>query len=194
MTECVIIPLKRLSRAKTRLSHVIPPRKRKKLMLKLFNHVLKTCTAAGTRCVVVAEELKIKEHTASQSHVFLLDDSGNLNKAVEKGLEYARRHSCKKCLIVFADLPFLTVSDVTSVLKLLNFCDYVICPDLKLEGTNIVALHGSDKSFKPVFGRLSYIKFSENLENFKTYVSLGTSLDLDTSEQLQLAEIIGFRI
>ena len=194
MKTWAIIPLKRLSEAKARLSSILTAEERRGLMLKLFNHTLNTCIAANVKCIVIAEDIEVEKLVVNSGQDFLLDYSGNLNKAIAKGLEYAKIKDFEKCLIVFADLPFLTIGNINNILHLLDYSSVIICPDLKLEGTNVVGIRRNANFFKPEFGNLSYIRFVRTLHDSKTYVSLGTSLDLDTPEQFRLAKSIGFAL
>ncbi|HIQ29397.1 MAG TPA: 2-phospho-L-lactate guanylyltransferase [Candidatus Caldiarchaeum subterraneum] len=192
MKTWAVIPLKRLDNAKTRLSTILTAEERRNLMLKLFSHVLETCVNGNLRCIVVAENPEIEKYTLKLDQHFILDSSGDLNEAVAKGLEYAEHKRFEGCLIVFADLPFLTVDDVNTIIRLLDFSNIVLCPDLSLEGTNIVGLRRGVDFFKPEFGDRSYLRFVESLHDFKTYLSLGTGLDLDKPEQFKDAKARGF--
>ena len=50
---------------------------------------------------------------------------------------------------------------------------------------------------EPLFGEGSYGRFSSKLNSrnlhFKTFISLGTALDIDTPNHLELAQSMGFK-
>ena len=89
-------------------------------------------------------------------------------------------------MIVFADLPLLSTRDLENILSILRYCDVVVCPDLRLEGTNIMGFRKNLVS-RPQYGVGSFEKHLSMFggKKVKTYLSLGTGFDLDTEEDLE---------
>jgi len=194
--EYAIIPVKSLADAKTRLAKALTTNERKKLMMRMFRHVFTLCSSLGMKCLVISPDKTILEYVSKSGGLALVDDFGDLNEAVEAGLRHLRNRGAGSSVIIFSDLPLLSKGDLVQISNLLKFCDAVICPDLKLSGTNIIGLN-KPILFKPRFGEDSYMRHLSTLHGeklkVKTFISMGTGLDIDTPRELAILRGMGYK-
>ncbi len=198
-TVAVIIPMKPLAQAKTRLeSHLSDPQRRR-LALSLLAHVLKTVNQARKSSVegpavqetwVVGGDSEVR-HAAESEGAEWMDDGGQgLNGALELGFHRAAE-SGKAGLFLPADLPLLAPADVHGLLetsgKLKNL---VLAPAGNDGGTNGILLPpqladtfrfkmGPD-SFKLHLEQAGFLGIPVAI-----YYSAGLAFDLDTPADLE---------
>ena len=188
MTIYAVIPIKNLNQAKSRLSRVLSHEKKREIIWRIFRHVVSACIQSKIECVILTSDPDVVRWS-SENNLKVIEDFSPLNEALANCIVMLnnQEHELDNLLIVFSDLPMLTTTDLANILKLLNDCDVVICPDLRLEGTNVLAVRKSIL-FKPMYGIDSFRKHLELFSNIrvKVYVSLGTGFDLDTEEDLKL--------
>ncbi|HSJ45080.1 MAG TPA: 2-phospho-L-lactate guanylyltransferase [Euzebyales bacterium] len=114
MSITAIVPLKALHRSKQRLAGHLDDGERAALMARLFTHVVGVCAAASAItdvCAVVGDE-----HGAALARgagvTWLREPTAELNAAVAHATD---RISGDASLVVVADLPRLTVTDIDRV-------------------------------------------------------------------------------
>lgn len=116
MSITAVIPLKPLVRAKQRLADRYSVDERRTLMTRLFGHVARVCAAtpgvARVRAVVGDE---VGAQLAREADVeVVLEPPGGLNRAVAHATADL---DAAASLVVVADLPGLTVEDLTRVVE-----------------------------------------------------------------------------
>ncbi len=143
MSLWVIIPVKPLRYAKSRLSPVLQPEERFELALAMLRQVLAVSTAldsvAGvmvvsrdTKALAVAREFGAKtlqEGAAS-----------NLNPALMRATQVLKGWRADAVLILPADLPFVTRADLSQLIALARDDAIVIATDRAEDGTNALLL------------------------------------------------------
>jgi 2-phospho-L-lactate/phosphoenolpyruvate guanylyltransferase len=105
-----VVPLKRLSDAKSRLSPGLPAENRSALALALARRAITALkeTDAIARVAVVSPEPEL----ASQFQADWLPDDRDLNSSLARGVRWAEEMGAASLLIVPADLPLITAGDV----------------------------------------------------------------------------------
>lgn len=107
----VLVPLKRLDRAKSRLAQTLTAAERAALMLSLLEHVVSAVRAAGVEQIT----LVTSEPLASDVAVTWHDDDLPWNDALATAI--AEVVSEGVVAVISADLPFLGPSDVTALIE-----------------------------------------------------------------------------
>ncbi|MEM1942748.1 MAG: 2-phospho-L-lactate guanylyltransferase [Candidatus Caldarchaeum sp.] len=180
-----VLPVKRLDDAKTRLRKALSPAERKRLVLRLLVRTGVLCEAAGLEVVVVSSDSEV-EKASDRRGWRLVDDSGlGLNPSIRRALKSLPQ---APVLIVLPDLPLLSLASIESVLHIGGRKRCVVCPDLRLNGSNML-YHFDGRSLVPMFGPDSYRRHLASLSRrfpTKTFVELGTALDLDKPSDLLL--------
>ncbi len=163
MTLHILIPVKNLSDAKSRLAPVLAVQERQALALRILRSVLAVAQQAqqqlGATAVVVSPDPAVLAQAASYDLVPLPEASSPstghrspitdhraplpepaLNAALEQATAYARARGASAVLILPADLPLLTLADVARLWRasqqLYAEAAMVIAPDSQEQGTN----------------------------------------------------------
>ncbi len=144
MSVWVIIPVKPLVRAKSRLSPLLAPEQRMQLAENLLRHVIATARSvpeiAGT--LVISRDSKALA-IARESGAHTVQESGTpeLNNALMRATSVVRGWRSAAVLVLPADLPLLQPHDVRGVLDLgQDENTVVIATDERGDGTNALLI------------------------------------------------------
>lgn len=141
MTTWVIIPVKPLRLAKSRLSKILQPEDRQEVAEAMLRHVLDTIRpvkqVSGT--LVISRDnhaLAIaREHGAKT-----IQESGapELNSALMRATSIVKSWRCDAALIIPADLPLITPNDISNIIEMgrKHEKSVVISTDRNKDGTN----------------------------------------------------------
>lgn len=182
MRPVAVLPVKRLESAKTRLAPVLPEPDRREIVLKCFLHAARLCSMLGLEVVALTPDTTIARTSVKNGWSVFPDGGGGLNVELKKFLDACSK---KPVLVILPDLPLLSRKSLKTVLSLACGGTPVICPDLRLDGTNILYLTRI-RGFTPSYGRRSFSKHLHQLADAKIYVSTETGLDLDRIGDLAL--------
>ncbi|MFZ2487416.1 MAG: 2-phospho-L-lactate guanylyltransferase [Anaerolineae bacterium] len=156
MTLYILVPVKQLAEAKSRLAAVLPESERQTVTLRMLHSVLQVVQTAQQRIdavgMVVSPDPIILNLAASYGLTPLADaplsagmteaasPDALLNAALEQATAYAQSLGASAVLILPADLPLLTLADVTRLWRtsqqLYSARAMVIAPDNHEQGTN----------------------------------------------------------
>ncbi len=180
----VLIPLKPLTRAKSRLAPVLTREQRQQLVQRLLGHVLRTVqtTPLTTHVALVTAEHRLPVGAHAQGLLWLAEDAAwrldvessgvgvtvlpheaselevSLNQAVGDALNWAAAQGYPHALVLAADLPLLTPQDILALWHEARKVEgpvAVLAPDVHDEGTNALLLRPPDV-LTPAFGRRSF--------------------------------------
>lgn len=154
----VVIPLKRLDQAKSRLASVLSPGARRELVRAMALDILEQCAlhpAVRSLWVIGGEGWAgalAEAHGAVVIPERELGASG-LNSVCERALA---RLAPRPTLLLHGDLPRLGAEDLSAIAEGLQHHELLLCPDLKGIGTNALAftpghcpaLHFGEHSFR----------------------------------------------
>lgn len=190
----VVVPVKPLAMAKSRLAAHLTLEERSALVLRLLGHVLTTVhqTAVTDRCLVVSADPRVRTWAAQHDAEPLAEQPTSLgiehNAALEQAREVAQRRGRAALLVISADLPLLRPGDVTDMVALGSETNsIVIAPDRAGTGTNALLLRPIDiVPFR--FGPGSFARHVAEARALGTLVRVhesdGTAFDLDRPEDL----------
>lgn len=191
MTIEVLVPLKRLEYAKTRLMSVLDPSARARVMRALVDHALQQVTAVASIETVTLVSSAVEARRIAADHgVAHFDDRGlPWNDALAAAI--AEVVTSDAVAIFSADLPLLTPADVETFIGALREETAVIARATDA-GTNAVAMHPAG-AMRTTFGVKDSARRHTALaeEAGLTAVTLdvvGLAHDLDTAEDL--AEVL----
>ncbi len=144
MAIWVIIPLKPLNRAKSRLSDVLTPVQRQKLAEMMFRHVLQVVKTVpqviGT--LVISRDSKALS-IAREYDAKTVQESGapELNPALTRATQVVASWNGAGVLVLPGDLPLLAAEDVSNIIRLAqNMVSVVIATDRLHDGTNALLM------------------------------------------------------
>jgi 2-phospho-L-lactate guanylyltransferase len=192
MSLWVIIPVKPLKRAKSRLSTVLSPEQRYQFSEAMFRRVLDVTThipqVAGT--LVVSRDTKALA-IAREYGAKTIQESGTpeLNPALLRATQVVRSWNAQAVLILPADLPFLDKDDLLQLIdKGKRGPCIVIAPDNERNGTNALLVRPAGL-IEYAYGEGSYMRHiriaREAGAEVYVYQSERLLLDIDLPQDLE---------
>ena len=189
MAVFAVVPVKRLSVSKRRLSGVLNPRERKVLTLAMLEDVLSALKSSVVQNVVVVSTDPLVYQVAVKFGVsYSSVAGGGLNAAVGEATEWCVKRGAGSVLLLPADIPMLSFKDVNSIVALgIETSSVVLSPSLN-GGTN--ALFQNPPNLIPAcFGPKSFAKHVKEAHHkslrVRFYCSVGIVADVDLAEDLK---------
>mgnify|MGYP001357008748 CR=1 FL=1 len=195
-----VIPIRSFSDGKTRLSHLLSPLERRRLIEEMFERVVSAVRASGAvaRIGIVSPDSEVLSASGRMgNNVFAIrQDPGRpgLNEAANLGREWAGSIGADAMLVLFGDLPLITPADVQSLVR--RDAPVVIATDRHGAGTNglMLRLGGASggQAFRFSYGpasRRGHVEGGDRLGLEQiTAIGIGTAFDLDTVDDLERLE------
>jgi 2-phospho-L-lactate/phosphoenolpyruvate guanylyltransferase len=192
MSVWVIIPVKPLNRAKSRLADALTPEQRQQLAETMFRHVLSVVTSTpqviGT--LVISRDSKALS-IARDYNARTVQESGQpeLNSALTRATQVVASWGCAAVLVLPADLPLITREDVTQIVAMgQQEPSIVMATDQHQNGTNALFMRPAGLmtySFgENSFTRHSNLAREKGIEP-KVYHSDRLALDIDYPADLE---------
>lgn len=193
-----IVPLRSLTNGKTRLASALSEESRARLTRHMFAHVVDAIVESDTvfRIIVVSPDEDALEYASTLDPLVMPLRQPKvlpgLIPALGLGFNAAVEAGASAIVILFADLPLLSGSDVRSLLR--RDAPVIVAPDRHGTGTNALALRigskeGDGRRFEFQFGTDSYARHVEEAHkhglDVSTSMTTGTAFDLDTAEDLR---------
>ena len=190
----LVIPVKVLAQAKTRLTGIAPERRSRLALAMAADTVAAALQADSVAAVlVVTDDPEVRELTAGLGAVVLPDAPGaGLNEALGYGAAYAHQRWPARGLGGLAgDLPALRPTELTAALGAAAELGVAFVPDADGTGTALYAVVPG-AAFRPRFGRASRRRHLDGGAREIGGVALeGLRRDVDTVDDLRAAAAIG---
>ena len=185
----VIIPVKRLDNAKSRLSSILTDDERKHFCLKMLEDVLETVnsTKHPHETVVISKDPTVSKIAKNFEVAYLKERKTGLNKAVSEAVDWCVEMGAASVLVLPADIPSVMPTELERIFTLEEKASMVISSSRNGKGTNALLL--TPPNVSPTFyGPHSFqrhIKEAKKLKiSCRRYRSPGLALDIDTIEDL----------
>lgn len=185
MIRWLLAPVKPFAEAKSRLASVLTPAERGLLMRSLLERTLALARESNlfARLLVVSRDPLVWEVARKAGADTLPEQGHDLNSALDQGRRFAAAAGVDQLLVLPADLPWLTISDLQAVCTLGEQGDGIVLGPAQDGGTNVLHLRlPSDLPF--CFGVKS---FQCHMDRARTaglapavYTSPTLQFDLDT--------------
>lgn len=202
MRTVAVVPMNRLSLAKSRLAEALDSESRRALALWMAERVLRAIQTSGvvTRTVVVSPDPHLLTWARALDVEALQQTEGRLNAGLELGRRWAQSVDATALLVLFGDLPTLTSDDVRALASAVepqrgndDAC-VGLAPDRAERGTNGLALRPPD-SLPFLFGTDSFRRHivagrQTGIEP-RTVRRPGTSFDVDAPSDLDELRSLG---
>lgn len=154
----VVIPVKRFSNAKTRLSSLLSEAERESLAQAMLNDVLRAISGAHcvTGFVVVSHEVRAR-YAAERNGGLYLEETGNgLSSAVTQGGCWLHDHGQRGLLMIPGDVPLVSSQEIDTIIEQHQGAPAMtLVPDDSRDGTNALAVSPVD-GIAFAFGRGSF--------------------------------------
>lgn len=189
MTVFVIVPVKRLDDAKSRLSSLLADDERKQFCLKMLEDVLRTVksTKHPHETVVVSKDPLMSKIAKDFDAAYLKERKTGLNKTVSEAVDWCVERGAASVLVLPADIPLVAPTDLNRMFTLGEKFSMVISPSKDGKGTNALLL--TPPNVSPTFyGPHSFQRHIQEASklniSFRRYGSTRIALDIDTVEDL----------
>ena len=161
LRTCAIVPVKALGRAKRRLSPVLPDAARQRLVLTMLEDVLAALAEVESidGVIVVTPDARVGE-LARRRGATIIPEPGaeELNAAVDTSIAFAISRGVQRALIVPADVPLATPSELHSLIQSRGGRPGVtLAPSHDGDGTNGLLL-APPNAIAPCYGPGSYLQ------------------------------------
>ena len=195
MTLWAIVPVKPLRRGKSRLAGTLSDDERAQLNENLLNHTLETLSGLKELEQVLVVSRDPHALTIARKHgarTVREDGQPHLNTALTRATVVAKVHATSGVLILPADLPLLSQTDILSLIeRATNPPVVVIAPDRHEKGTNALLMSPAGL-IEYDFGDGSYHRHCQRAKKAGARLEIvnlpSLSLDLDLPEDLALLD------
>jgi len=146
MTTWAIIPLKRLSLAKSSLSKALTPSQRQELVLNMLADVLNAVHRARSveASIVVSPDEEVLKFARTCGAIGFADYGARLNDSLELAIKHAMAKGATSMLILPSDIPLLTSADVENIISIASSPRAAVIAPSKDNGTNALFLRPAD--------------------------------------------------
>ncbi len=189
MANHAVVPVKGFGTSKKRLSPVLSPPERKQLTLAMLANVLCALQIpAVSKTVVVSNDSGLKSVTSKFNAYFLEQRTKGLNAALEETIEWCMKEGAKSVLVLPADIPLLSSTDVERILKMGTGGEPTVVLSSSHDGGTSALFQSSPNLVSMRFGPHSFRKHLRDAcskgARVKLYYSKNLAMDIDTSEDL----------
>jgi len=191
MKRWVIVPVKRLAAAKSRLSPALPAPQRRLLARALLDHTLNILRGLGgiEGILVVGKDRAVRSIARKSGAIFIREgECDGLNRALTRAAGAAVRLGAEAVMVLPADLPLIRKGDIKQAMRMASAPPFVvIAPDRGEQGTNLLYI-SPPGIIKFSFGERSFEKHIQSARRKKVRVSvlrtLALAQDIDRPEDL----------
>ena len=187
-----VVPVRSLRNGKTRLTPVLAPEARERLLRHAAERVIRATVDSATieAVLVVSPDSEVLTWAAdlgpTVSAISQPQHQPGLNGAIDAGREWARTRGATAIVSLFADLPLIHPADIRGLTGRPE--SIVLGPDRRGEGTNALLLRlvGRGSEFRFAFGERSLVRHLEEARRLGLDVAVhnvpGIGFDLDTPD------------
>lgn len=193
MGIAVLLPVKPIHKAKSRLASVMTPEARERWVRDELMHtlnVLRQVSALDHILVLSADPEVWKIAKAHQVEIYQEPDVPGLNESVQRGIEWCKERQVDTIMILPSDLPLLKPYCLRSALaQLLTSPGAVIVPDRHERGTNLMVFTPANL-IPPLYGEGSFQRHQQAAKDAgiepNIYHCPDLSIDVDNPEDLAM--------
>ncbi|MCL2157056.1 MAG: 2-phospho-L-lactate guanylyltransferase [Methanobrevibacter sp.] len=180
-----IIPVSKISNAKTRLSPFLNLKERENLLKAMLKDVTSALKHSVDEVIIISADKDVLEFAGTLNVLTLVENEGlNLNTAINQAMDWCRAKT-KKVIIIPSDIPLIAKTNLDTLINSAKALDFIIVPS-KGGGTNGLAIKPLSLAMK--FGDFSFKNHVKEAVTKKfepvIYDSFYMSLDVNTTEDL----------
>lgn len=195
MSVWVLVPVKPLSRAKSRLAEALTPAERANLaeiMLRRTLSVVKSVPQIAGVLVISRDSYVLALARDMGAHTVQESGAPELNNALMRATRVLSGWRAGAVLILPADIPLVNAEDIRNIIQLGNRNNsVVIVTDYNQDGTNVLMVRPPGM-FSYVYGENSFERHKQLAElagaTVHVYESERLKLDIDTPSDLEIYE------
>ena len=184
-----IVPMKPLSKGKSRLAKTLSAEQRADLALGMLRRVLLAIKAASVELIwVVGGDERVRRMTRNLGCNWIEELGSDLNDTLKKAFELAFDEG-KSALYVAGDLPFLKPGDIHSMMQSSRRQGNVTLAPARRDGGTNAILVPYGVPLQPELGHGSFMKHLTQAARLETSVAINSSqglgFDLDVVDDLE---------
>ncbi len=143
MKYSVLVPVKALREAKSRLAPYLSGTEREQLVMQMLRHVLHILQTSGQfeHINVVSPDTDVLTTVRAWGVQGIIEEQAGHNPALHAAAQHERDRDTNALLTISADLPLLCVEDITHMIELSQYYDVVLAASRENTGTNAVLMH-----------------------------------------------------
>jgi 2-phospho-L-lactate/phosphoenolpyruvate guanylyltransferase len=195
MKHRVLIPVKSLATAKSRLAPSLSQHQRETLVLDMLHHVL--CVLQDSELFEHVTVVSSDDRVLEQAHIWgarpLSEEQHGHNPALHAAALREKAEGVTALLTISADLPLLSTQEIRCLFKQSTQHEVVLAPSRDGTGTNAILVR-PPLVVPYVFGPNSFHNYIEAARqrhlSYTTYHSIGLALDIDTIDDLDKLEVL----
>lgn len=189
MLTIAIIPIKELSKTKSRLSPYIDASEREILALNMLRKVIRAASGVVSQVWVMGTDMVAKTAALDEGAEWIEDMGMDVNQSLNLAFRSVWKIN-KGALYLAGDLPFLTQQDLNGLIQSSSQSgNNVISPARYSGGTNALLLP-KPSSFKMLLGPWSFHRHLAQARHlnlaFSIHYTQGIGFDLDTGDDLKV--------
>ncbi len=189
MVVYAIVPVKKVTASKRRLSQNLTTQQRKTLTIAMLQDVLHALKASVvTNILIVSNDSNVKAIAQQFKVDFFSPTHKGLNFAIEEAFAWCIKNNADSALVIPADLPLITAKDINVLAKMGSVGQCVVLVPSRDWGTNALFQSPPDLVHAS-FGSESFNKHMQEAKSkgvrVRVYYSLGAGLDIDSVNDLQ---------
>jgi len=196
----VILPVKPLARAKSRLARALKAPTRAALVRSIFSRTLDVIAQVERidGVIVVSRDLTILELARQRSAIALAESDSGLNPAITQAAQWAAQHKARAVIVIPVDLPLITPADLAEMIDRAEEerC-IVIAPDRPEDGTNVLLVRPPDAihfSYGPASFNAHRAQAAERGLIVHEYRSSTTAFDIDVPDDLKAYRLLDAQV
>lgn len=186
----VIVPVKRLAQAKSRLSTQLGGHRRDLALAMALDTIAVASSCHGVRVVVVTDDETIAAALRADVRVVADEPQAGINAALVHGAQATRARRGEGFAALAADLPALRTAELGLALTLAAGHPQAFVPDAAGTGTTLYTSQTLD-GFAPAFGAASASAHAARAVRLDGDGLLGLRRDVDTVNDLREAAALG---
>ncbi len=189
MPVYAVVPVQRLDTAKSRLASVLSADERRHLVCELLDNVLAALCESNAvdGTIVVSPDPDVLTRAEHARAIAVEQHGRGLNAAIRLGRDRAESLGADALLVVLADLPKLTSTEIDRIVAESRRSAITLAPDRHGHGTNAMILR-PPVVIEPAFGIDSFQKHNREAQCLglpvTTFESAGTAFDIDNVDDL----------
>ena len=179
-----VVPFKGGADAKSRLSSAMSVRERQRLSFQLLHHVLSVLSRAEE-----IDRVAVVGRIPIPNTAFVADPGGGLNPAVARGIRWSIGLGADAIVVLPADLPFITRSDIAALINLMPSGSGGVVAPSKDGGTGALLLRPPmlvDPCFGPHSGQRHMTAIRDAGGTISVLQRSGLAIDIDVPADLDL--------
>jgi len=195
MSVFTLVPVKKLSETKKRLSSILNAEERRAFALAMLLDVLKAISASSVdKTVLIGSDMDVRRVSLDWEAAFLSDTGEELNQVLQYATDWSVHRGAEAVLVLPADVPLVTSEDIDQIMSLCSDRTSIAVSPSSRGGTN--ALMRNPPGVMPTyFGPDSSKRHLHEASKLgiraSIYESASLSLDIDLPRDLKLLLKLG---